>query len=326
MHDKLDILGMPPRLHYIFARGLSQMFDTEVVALTPHAFSSWEGFDEKRFNDYCLGDFDLTDRGRKLLLEGMLPTRQVKQQEERLSLSFHDWGLDFSESFSGILQSDGSGELSEFLRNLPRYEYDETELHTRVAGFISAHKTDRRIGLGRNEVIDAVEIAKTSFLHIPARLRLVLEYSPEMVYFSITSGNEGTDAFLFKYLSGDNLVRAIGIMNGTADLLGGLGLPETFVPAGIGDIPADILKVLRFKSGLEFGYLVFILHSEEMSHSVLSWKHGFRTLEIPPSVMDGFPYRPLALKIGKSGSLSDVSRYGELSGAENLGDILPESY
>lgn len=326
VHEKLESIGVPARLHYIFARELSRMFDTEIVGMAPDSpFSgSGVGFDENRFNDYRIGDFELTERGRKLLLEGMLPSGQVRQKEVRVSMTFHDRGLDFSEDFSGVMRcdDDDTDARAELLRSLPHYETDETELRNLTAGFIAAHQTNRRIGLVRKEVIDSVEIAETSFLHVPVRLRLKLEYARDPVLFSVSSGNDETDSFLFKYLSGDSFVRALEVMNGTSGLPGELGLPDSFVPAKLGELPADILKSLSFRAGLDAGDTLFMMHSGEISDILASRKHGFRTMEISEGVMDSLPYRPLALKIGRNGGvLGCVPVRGDLRSSASFGPL-----
>ena len=338
IHEKLNSIGVPARLHYIFAAEISRMSDADIVKISDSSSRNGEPFNENLFREYRIGDLELTEKGRKLLQEGMLPTGQTKQKQVMASLSFPDRRLDFSGNFSGIIapdsRNDASGELAGFLNELPRYDYDAEEVRNMLTGFCVSHQADRNIGLVKKEVIDSADIteAEQVFSRIPAVFSA--EYAADGCFFAVTAGAEELDGFLFKYLGGDNITRALRLMNGMGGLRRELAIPEDRELMNLRDLPSAVLKTLRFKAGSPESGTAFLLYAQAAGDFFSGRRQSGTALEVSDSLMNGLPYRPLFLKTDREGhllgcvpvaaQLKSRASWGPLAGMELSCDLMAE--
>lgn len=141
----LENFGIPESLHYIFADNLQYLIDQEILKGAHHDFI----LDKTQFNEYTIGHFQFTEKGRKIFAEESIPTGINK--ELKISV-FYD-----------IAMNELSFELDPDLDPKPLMDCAITpefmakfHCEKNVENFLNLKK-GKEIGIKKEEIITSVE-------------------------------------------------------------------------------------------------------------------------------------------------------------------------
>lgn len=246
LNKKLDGIGVPQRLHFIFSQELTRMCDRSVVSVTNGGI-----FNESLFDSYSIGDFELTEKGLRLLRNGVMSTGQTKQKKLQVGYSFCGDRINFFTKFGNVIATDNSyvnrfGENeSDYVNGLVMPDYESSVIKNNVEVFCENHKSDKEIGFAKKEEIDSVTLQRTEycFEKIPA----VMTIDTERNTFAVTTGNEDYDKYILSYLGSQNVCDAISALNGTDIVRNMIQDDMNSVSLKFSDIPSSRIRNISFE-------------------------------------------------------------------------------
>ncbi len=186
----LSNFGIPSDLHYIFARELKKLSDARSGILDASInTSSIE--DLKYLEHVLLGDFKLTEKGKKMFLEESIPTGEEKKKTPEVLYSpvSRSFFLN-SKMFLAKIETSFLGE--NFLDDV---EYSIANMED----YLKSVQTDPKIGLKREEMIVRVDPGEPKKLVVRPEKNLTINIDESSVEFSFETTDE--KAFFDKYYS-----------------------------------------------------------------------------------------------------------------------------
>lgn len=293
---KLCGIGVPNRLHFIFAQELTRMCDRAVISMTDGRI-----FQENNFDSYCIDDFELTEKGYRLLKNGAMPTGQIKQKKLKLGYGFSDKKINFFNNFRNVMTlSGGNGilsgkEVTDCLEGLGKPDFDTDEMQNHINEFCESHKLDSEIGFFKKEEINAVGIQSFNYCFgiIPA----VMTVDTEKLAFSVNTANEDYDQYILSYLSGNDISSVISVFNGTdgiKKMLNDAGKTEALK---FSDIPASRIRNFSFELKPVAADTKYVIVSEEFWNASFPENSKYQVKPCSMTLLKDVNLSPVAIAI-----------------------------